>query len=651
MFAETKIGQGLGEPEQWASQLPPERFRQFKERVDIDFAFTNKTNFGADEPVRLDLHIKNVPTLLVKVFELNTRNFYRDHQREADTDINLDGLVANSEQSIAFADSPLRRVDRQFAFPQLTKPGVYVVDFIGNGKSSRALVRKGKLRPLVATSTAGQLIHVVDDANRLVKNASVWLGGQEYKADAQAAIIVPFSTNPGRVPMVLSSGDFSCLDYLDHQAEAYRLEAGIHVDREALLSQRVAKLLVRPGIYLNDKPVSLKLLEEVKLRITSTDHDGIATSTEIPDFKLYEDRESVHEFRVPPRLAKLTIQLDAKVKSLSLSKTIDLTTAETFQLNRIDVSNDIEDVHFAKVGADYVLELLGRTGEFEPDRTVMVSLKHRDFREPVHVLLKSDARGRVFLGPLPEIANVHVTGLNGIQHDWTLPVDAHSYRQLLDAKAGTTITIPYLGKATEPTRAELALFEMRDEVIRADRFDALGVRNGLLEIRGLVGGDYDLWLKRTGEKIRIRVVDGPIVEGYILGRLRNPSSPCPQAGANRSHRDEGRFRNGAPERCFAVCSRACFCHALSPGLLGICRFGQDSRRRTDRLLSGSRGIDVSDRPQYRRRISLCARSQRLAEIPRQHGGTAGVVAESLGCALDGNGRTGGSRRRRLWTNG
>jgi len=42
--------------------------------VDIDFAFTNKTSFKADEAVKLDLHVKNVPILLVKVFELNTRN-------------------------------------------------------------------------------------------------------------------------------------------------------------------------------------------------------------------------------------------------------------------------------------------------------------------------------------------------------------------------------------------------------------------------------------------------------------------------------------------------------------------------------------------------------------------------------------------------
>ena len=54
LFAETKIVSGLGEPEQWASLLPPELFQQLKQRVDIDFAFTNATSFAPDEPVRLD---------------------------------------------------------------------------------------------------------------------------------------------------------------------------------------------------------------------------------------------------------------------------------------------------------------------------------------------------------------------------------------------------------------------------------------------------------------------------------------------------------------------------------------------------------------------------------------------------------------------
>ena len=73
--------------------LPPELFQQFKERVDIDFDHANPTHFSTQQAVRLDVHLKNVPKLLVKVFEINTANYYRDQQREINTDVNLDGRV------------------------------------------------------------------------------------------------------------------------------------------------------------------------------------------------------------------------------------------------------------------------------------------------------------------------------------------------------------------------------------------------------------------------------------------------------------------------------------------------------------------------------------------------------------------------------
>src|SRR5439155_15224195 len=183
--------------------------------------------------------------------------------------------------------------------------------------------------PLVTTGTAGQMVTVVDDANRLMKDASVWLGGAEYPPDADGRVVLPFSTAPGTQPIVLRRGDFACLDTLHHQAENYNLVAGIHIDREALLTQRVAAVLIRPGLFLNGTPVSVKLLAEVKLRITATDHAGIATSTEVPNFRLFEDREAIHDFRVPARLASLTVTLQARVKSLSQNKTLDLAAAET----------------------------------------------------------------------------------------------------------------------------------------------------------------------------------------------------------------------------------------------------------------------------------------------------------------------------------
>jgi hypothetical protein len=284
LFAETKAEHDLGDAEQWASMLPPDVFRSLRERIDIDFAATNKTEFGVSEPVKLDLHIKNVPNLIVKVFEINTNNFYRTQQRELDTDITLDGLVPNREQSFTYTEPPLRRVARSFEFPELNKPGVYIIDFIGAGKSSRALIRKGRLRPLVNSSSVGQLVRVIDATNTPVPTATLWLGGIEYTPTKEGVIVVPFSTAPGRRPIVLRDGEFASLDYLDHQGENYTLTAGIHLDRESLLTQRLASVLVRPGLFVNGHPISVKALENVKLSITATNQDGTTTALDAREF-------------------------------------------------------------------------------------------------------------------------------------------------------------------------------------------------------------------------------------------------------------------------------------------------------------------------------------------------------------------------------
>lgn len=520
LFAETKIELGLGDPEQWASQLPPEQFKQFKDRVDIDFAFTNPTHYAINQPVKLDVFVKNVPTLLVKVFEINTLNFYRQNNQEVNTDVNLDGLVPNEELTFNLTDSPLRRVSKSFEFPKLNKAGVYVIDFIGGGKSSRALIRKGKFHTLVTNGTAGHVVTVVDENYQQVKNAKLCMTGAEYQCDKDGTIFVPYSTQPGRKPIIITVGDFSCLDFLNHQPENYSLLAGIHIERESLINQRLAQVIVRPSLYINGIPQSLKLMTEVKLSIISTDQDGIASSTEVPDFKVFEDRESTYEFRVPPRLQSLRVQLFADVKNLSQNQTVKLAAVQDFALNSIDLTDKTEDLHLAKFANDYVIEVLGKTGEPKVDRPVQVALKHRDYRELVQATLKTDKHGRVNLGVLKDITAVTVTGPEGTSHSWALPLQRFTYRQMMHAKAGEMISVPYIGSAQEPVRAELALFELRGNTIRADRFDALKIKDGQIEIQGLEAGDYDLWIKTTGERIRIRISDGTVFDGFVLGQAR-----------------------------------------------------------------------------------------------------------------------------------
>ncbi|HND51038.1 MAG TPA: hypothetical protein PLV92_01525, partial [Pirellulaceae bacterium] len=525
LFAEVKIVNGLGEPEQWASQLPPELFQQLKARVDLDFAPTNSSNFATDEPVRLDLFVKNVSTLIVKVFEINTPNYYRQQLREIDTDVNLDGLVANVEQTHNYAEAPLRRVQRRFEFPQLSKSGVYIIDFIGNGRSSRALIRKGKLRYVATTGTAGHVVRVYDEKNQPAPDATVWLGGRDYAAEKDGAVRIPFSTSPGRVPIVLTRGEFACFDSFQHDGESYTLNAGFYVDREALLTRKKAELLIRPSLLLNGQPVSLNLLEEARLQVQSSDQDGVATTQDLGGVKPLEDRELVHTFQVPARLAGLSFQLRGKVRSLTLDRKIDVAVGDQFVLNQIDRTDKIEDIHLAQFAGAWVLELRGKTGEPKPARPLQIRLKHRDFKELIVTVLKTDERGRVLLGNLPGIVSISAQGPEGTQHAWPLRQDRHTYASALHGSAGQPLKTPYLGKAEKPSRDELALFEMRGDTYLADRFENLALNAGFVELRNLPAGDYELVLKDEGRRIAVRVIPGEKQNGFVLGRLRQAEVP------------------------------------------------------------------------------------------------------------------------------
>ena len=197
----------------------------------------------------MDLHVKNVPTLIVKVYEINTFNYYQQNQREVNTDINLDGLVANLEQTHQYAEPAVRRVARHFEFPELTKPGVYVIDFIGNGKNSRAVIHKGSCGTSSRTSTAGQIFTILDEKNEVLRDATLWLSGREYRAGGRRHHrgSVQHATGPAA-------------DYLDSPGPVHA-GRGLNTNRKTMswrpgsmsiarhfLSRKTATVLVRPSL-------------------------------------------------------------------------------------------------------------------------------------------------------------------------------------------------------------------------------------------------------------------------------------------------------------------------------------------------------------------------------------------------------------------
>ena len=649
VFAETKIVNGLGDPERWYALLPPAAYQQLKERVDLDFAFGNKTELAPDDAVGLDVYVKNVETLIVKVFEINTENVHRTTLRPVGIDVNLDGLVANQEQTFKYEQPPLRRVRRHFEFPALNRRGVYVIDFIGNGKSSRALVRKGRLRYLARTGVAGQVLTVFDEQDRLQPKATLWMSGRLYTPDKDGTIALPFSNNPGRQPVVLALDGFSSLDELSLESEDYKLAAGIYVDREELIARRKAQVLVRPQLSLGPTPVTLKVLEDVRLSIVSTDLDGVESSKDVPDFKLLEDRESIYEFQVPQRLAEIRFQLRAKVQNYSQNKKVDLSAEQKFSLSGIARTDKTEDLLFSRVGGDYVIDALGRSGEIKAHRPLQLALKLRQYTQPVHVSLQTDPKGRTLLGSLEGVDTVTANGPQGTSHTWHLRQDWHTYPASINAAANEPIEIPFMGPGAVPERTEVSLLELRSGHFVADRFANISLPDALLKIEKLPPGDYSLLLKRIGQSILLRVTEGPVVGSYVMGdyrklelRNRRPLQIKPLEVGEKAVRIA--LTNASPLARVHV-----FATRFRPEYSAYGELAQDSAARTAAADHAARRNALRRGTRHRRRVPLHHRSQVCPQVSRQHARSPQPAFESLGHSQQRNRRAvrpGGGRDRR-----
>jgi len=522
LFAESKLLFGVGELQQWYDVLgSPAEVEALRSRVEVAFAPGNRLQFGPDDEVALDVDLKHVDALLVRVFELDAFNVYSKTGREIDASVALDGLVANEETLHNYSENPLRRVRRSFTFPELSRPGVYVVELVAGGLASRAVIHKGRLRHVERVGAAGHVFRVLDDDGRLLPDASLWMADLLYKADANGEIAVPFSTDPGKRTIVLRHGERATLATFWHNGETYSLQAGVFVDREALLARRTAKLLVRPVLRVDDRNVSLALLEDPVLTITATDQDGVDSTQVVRDVALTAEGELVHEIQVPDRLASVTVTLSGHVANLSRGKDDELSAAPvTFRLSAIDRTTEIESALLGRSPDGYELDVLGRTGEPLANHTVILGLQHRGFQQSARVALRSDERGRVHLGALADIDTVFVEGFSDEFVMWPLADEARTWPAALNGTAGSVLAVPAPRGATRPERARVSLIELRDGEFAIDRFDHLALADGFLQLRDLPPGDYNLLLKDEADSIAVHLTAGERRDDWIVGRDR-----------------------------------------------------------------------------------------------------------------------------------
>ena len=665
ILAEAMILHGIGDPERWASLLTPSEFQRLKERVDIEFPPTNAPFTAPGADVTMDVVLKNTPKLLVRIYEVNALNFFLAQHRQLNTDLNLDGLIANNERTQTFDAGPFKRVRQTFKFPELQgRRGAWVVEFIGGGRSSRALVRVGQWQLLQQTGPGGDLLTVLDEQGEPVKDAVVWLDGRKFTRDEKLGRInVPFTQQPGRADIVISdaASAFATLTQFEHHAEDYRLDAQFHVEREQLLARREATFAVRATLMLGESHLDPAILREPKLAITTTTLDGISTTREVKDLKLTAAHELTHTLTVPERLAQLRVTLSGKVDVLSAGGAKrDLSVSHAWDINGMDKTDAISDGHLSKFGGNYVFELLGKNGESLADQQVVFAFTHRNFNRPQHIALKTDEHGRIALGPLMGLRSVRAKCPNNRESTWTLVDFERTWPGVIHARAGEAIRVPM------PLHSrEFSLLETRAGTFVSDCTEQVKSDGEFLVIPTLAAGDYSLRFHNDNRELTIKITDGKPSAGWFLGKNRQlqakNTAPLHITGVS-AEKDviEIRLANASPfARVHVAASRFEPGRGLFGGLADFARFGaaENVPAKQPNLYAGGREIGDEYRYILERRNGRVfpgnmltrpglllnpweTRDTGLAELEQRAGELAGATAGGRAIARYGGGIVG-----------
>ncbi|MDB4338923.1 hypothetical protein OAA19_02315 [Rubripirellula sp.] len=522
VFAETKLIHGVGDEQTWYRMLSPSQRKSVRDRSELRLSAENAVRFSKDEQTVLNVDLKNIGELIIRVYEINTESYYRDRSEVIDTDIDLDGLIATHEQTLSFAQAPVRRHRELIELPMVTGRGVWVVDFVGEGLRARALVRRGSIEHVESSAADGMVFTIINEDRQAIPNAVMTVGERAFVADQDGRIVIPPVVDEVNRVAVISDGKIARRFEFAHLRESYSLEAGIHLDRTQFQSGGKTQIVVRSRLRLGKRLVDPAILRDVSLRMEATDLDGLPITIEKNGLVLDQNAELAVPVRVPTRLASLRVVLSGTVQSISDAQDQQVRTEQEWQLAGVRKTSQTHDAFLTRDGDQYLIEVRGRNGELVPGVAVSISLLSEYSSGEVKVTLQTDQQGRVVLGRLPQITQLRYSVVSGLQHVQDLKFNQVRWPDQIHAIADQPLRLPLLNPAQD-LKTQFRLIELRDGSFTVDQSDRMAVQGGFLVISQLPAGDYQLFNRVSGRSHSISMIDGPIFSQVAVGANRHRS--------------------------------------------------------------------------------------------------------------------------------
>jgi hypothetical protein len=385
---------------------------EIRETKKLKFVSWNKTKFNLGEEVTLFLEVKNIQNFCINIFEINTESYYRKNKSEIHERINLTGLIPSKTTEFNVDTAPV--ISKVMEFKDLfpSKRGVFIVEFIGGGLSSRALIRIGALSLIRQVLSKGLLFHMIDEQKNIcqAESTDIIVGDKLFKPNPELGfgVLVPYSNTEINESAILRHEGYAEIYNLNVPAERVTFDMGLVFNEETLVAGTQVSFLLMPKLYINSQAISNVAIKKLKAEIKSTNDTGIDNSSTIDDIKLEGNKDAVVKYLIPPKTERIEIKVSGKFSSSAQEKEIDIVNVKTITINRFRERYIYYNTYLSQNEGNYHLHFLGKNGEPYANQKVSINFTPLYLNKTETVQFETSSTGEIKLGKLANITNIGV---------------------------------------------------------------------------------------------------------------------------------------------------------------------------------------------------------------------------------------------------
>ena len=430
--------------------LKDSEYEEIAQKTEITICEHNAKEFKVDEEIKIDLDLKNIKTINISIYEINTENYYLQKKAPLNSLINIEGIIASKSMDINIesGENPLKRIRKtiELDIPK-GKPGVFLIEILGNGISSRIIIKKGRLNLITRNTSKGVKCQIINEKNEIVKDEKTYIlyNGHKFTCEPkEGLIILPYKvlTNSSN-KCILVHDSYADITEIKRKTENYKLKGYFNLLNESIIPGNMLKINFKPLLFVNGREASLELIKKgtITVEMTKSEYkENLPVSTVFENISFKDDnKEYEFEILIPPMMSDMKFSFNCEINNISTNEKIPM----SYEQNSFffTSNNLISYPLFHKVGKNYIYEIIGRNGEnimTKAGNNTTIKLSTNNYINPVDINLQYDQNGKLNLGELKNVTKIK------IDNSWYYlnEFSKYCYPERIDIIIGESFTLP-----------------------------------------------------------------------------------------------------------------------------------------------------------------------------------------------------------------